>query len=102
MKTKILKYVFVVAIAMVSGINVFNAQKSLGWVNVTLIDLEALALNESVAGGTRCLGESDCTGHVMYGKCNVISSNNAAIVSCDEQYVVLGDCCGIENVIKEW
>ena len=43
MKTKILKYVFVVAIAMVAGINVFNAQNSLQLSDVALANVEALA-----------------------------------------------------------
>ena len=46
MKTKILKYVFVVAIAMVAGINVFNAQKSEALSDVALANVEALASTE--------------------------------------------------------
>ena len=48
MKTKILKYVFVVAIAMVSGINVFNAQKSVQLSDIALANVEALADDEVV------------------------------------------------------
>lgn len=102
MKKKYVKVAFIAAIVMLAGINVFNSIKSYGWINTTMMDLEALALDESIASGTRCLGESDCYGKVMYGKCYVKSTNNAAIVMCEEQYVVLGDCCGIENIIKEW
>ena len=47
MKTKILKYVFVVAIAMVAGINVFNAQKTKPLSDVALANVEALADAES-------------------------------------------------------
>ena len=47
MKTKILKYVFVVAIAMVGGINVFNAQKSEPLSDVALANVEALAQSET-------------------------------------------------------
>ena len=48
MKTVFIKYVFVVAIAMVSGINVFNAQKSETLSDVALANVEALAGDESV------------------------------------------------------
>ena len=43
MKTKVIKTVFVVAIAMVSGMNVFNAQKSVELSDVALANVEALA-----------------------------------------------------------
>ena len=47
MKTKILKYVFVVAIAMVAGINVLNVQKTEQLSDVALANVEALAQSES-------------------------------------------------------
>ena len=46
MKKKTLKATFVVAIAMVSGINVFNAQKSVELSDVALANVEALADSE--------------------------------------------------------
>lgn len=48
MKTVFIKYVFIVAIAMVSGINVFNAQKSEMLSDVALANVEALAMGEDV------------------------------------------------------
>ena len=46
MKKNIMKVAFVVAIAMVSGINVFNAQKSEGLSDIALANVEALADDE--------------------------------------------------------
>ena len=48
MKTKFIKSVFVVAIVMVAGINVFNAQKSVQLSDIALANVEALASDESV------------------------------------------------------
>ena len=41
-----MKYVFVAAIAMMAGINVFNAQKTEGLSDVALVNVEALANGE--------------------------------------------------------
>ena len=46
MKKNIMKVVFVAAIAMVSGINVFNAQKSEPLSDIALANVEALAEGE--------------------------------------------------------
>ena len=46
MNKKVLKAAFVAAIAMVSGINVFNAQKVVDLSDIALINIEALADNE--------------------------------------------------------
>ena len=46
MKCKLFKIVFVVAIAMMASINVFNAQKSEQLSDVALANVEALALPE--------------------------------------------------------
>ena len=46
MKKNILKIAFVVAIAMVSGINLFNAQKSNVLSDIALANVEALARTE--------------------------------------------------------
>lgn len=46
MKCKFLKVAFVVTIAMVGGINVFNAQNSEALSDVVLANVEALANNE--------------------------------------------------------
>ena len=47
MNKKVLKAAFVVAIAMVSGINVFNAQKTEALSDVALANVEALADTEN-------------------------------------------------------
>lgn len=47
MKKKLLKKCFVTAIAMVSGINVFNAQKTEALSDVALANVEALVGDES-------------------------------------------------------
>ena len=47
MNKKVMKAVFVAAIAMVSGINVFNAQKTEALSDVALANVEALVRNES-------------------------------------------------------
>ena len=47
MNKKVMKAVFVAAIAMVSVINVFNAQKSEALSDVALANVEALAEGES-------------------------------------------------------
>lgn len=102
MYKKVLKVAFVVAIAMVAGINVFNSQKPEVLSDVSLSLVEALAQSESVAGGVKCLGENDieCIGKTLSGICHVQITNNSAIVSCDDVYGKLGDCCGIKNVVK--
>ena len=47
MNKKVMKAVFVAAIAMVSGINVFNAQKSEGLSDIAWANVEALASGET-------------------------------------------------------
>lgn len=51
MKKNILKIAFVAAIAMVSGINVFSAQKSVTLSDVALANVEALADTETLMIG---------------------------------------------------
>ena len=51
MNKKVLKAAFVAAIAMVSGINVFNAQKSEPLSDVVMANVEALAKGEGEGGG---------------------------------------------------
>ena len=46
MKKNILKVAFVAAIALVSGINVFNSQKTENLSDVVLANVEALAMDE--------------------------------------------------------
>ena len=52
MKKNILKVAFVVAIAMVTGIQVFNAQKTETLSDVTKANVEALAIEKPSTGGT--------------------------------------------------
>lgn len=46
MKNRMMKYVSVIAITMMAGINVFNAQKTEGLSDLALANVEALAINE--------------------------------------------------------
>lgn len=46
MKTKMIKAAFVVAIAMMCGINVYNAQKANELSDIALANVEALASDE--------------------------------------------------------
>ena len=48
MKTNLMKVAFVAAIALVSGINVFNAQKSETLSDTVLANVEALAACEDI------------------------------------------------------
>ena len=50
MKSNLIKVAFVAAIALVSGANVFNAQKSEPLSDVALANVEALAMSEWVPG----------------------------------------------------
>ena len=51
MKSKMIKIAFVVAIAFVSGINVFNAQKLAVLSDVAMENVEALATGEALTIG---------------------------------------------------
>ena len=46
MKNRMMKYVLIIAITMMAGINVFNAQKTEGLSDLALANVEALAINE--------------------------------------------------------
>lgn len=50
MKRKMIKIAFVVAIALVSGINVFNAQKTVVLSDVAMENVEALAADSEGSG----------------------------------------------------
>ena len=73
MKKNIIKVAFVAAIAMVSGINVFNAKGSDVVSNVMLSDVEALADGES-----GCVNGPNC-----WGYCFV----NGGIYSCEDYWI---------------
>ena len=77
MNKKVLKVVFVATIALVGGINVFNAQKSNVLSDIALANVEALADSEWVPGkGWTCY---------KYVEDNVYLENFSVVVFC-------GDC----------
>lgn len=57
MKTKILKAIFVAVVAMVAGINVYNAQKTKVLSDVAMANVEALA-----SDGEHYMGNGTCKG----------------------------------------
>ena len=69
MKKKILNVAFVVAKALVSGINVFNAQKSEMLSGVALANVEALAMDEISKMG-RWKRITDSLGCYLHHKCD--------------------------------
>ena len=67
MNKKFIKVAFVAAIAMVSGVNVFNAQKVKALSEIALANVEALAQGEIGTGGyTKSTG--NCSGPIYYKK----------------------------------
>ena len=60
MNKKVLKVAFFAAIALVSGINVFNAQKSEVLSDIAVANVEALAEGEA-SGPCKGLGSVYCT-----------------------------------------
>ena len=75
-----MKVTFVAAIALVSGINVFNAQKSDVLSDIALANVEALANSEN----------SDC--HYVNGVTN-IQMTESFFHSTKYRYY---DCCGVQ------
>lgn len=69
MRVKILKIAFVVAITMVVGVNVFNTQKSESLSDTVLANVEALASNEDIDGGTLPLPGVTVTCGAFSGAC---------------------------------
>ena len=59
MNKKVLKVAFVAVIAMVSGINVFNAQKSEVLSDIVLANVEALAQSENGNVKLPCVRNDD-------------------------------------------
>lgn len=70
MKKNLIKSVFVVAVAILAGINVFNAQKTVVLSDVAMANVEALANDES----GRCT-ESNCK-RVESGTCYYYNLDN--------------------------
>lgn len=77
MNKKVMKAAFVAAIAMVSGINVFNVQKSEVLSDMALANVEALANDEN----------TDCSGGSGYRKWKTESWFGS-----EEEFY---DCCNI-------
>lgn len=80
MNKKVLKVAFVAAIALVSGINVFNAQKSEMPSNLALANVEALANCETV---------NHDTGKQKYNAlngCHCLSCCEPAATNCNCTY----------------
>lgn len=50
MKVKLFKFVFVIVIAMIAGINVYNAQKPEPMSDIAMANVEALANDETGTG----------------------------------------------------
>ena len=85
MKKKTLKATFVVAIAMVSGINVFNNQRSEALSDIALANVEALADGEN--GSLDCnylRDEGKCTIYVGIGG-SIKLLKNLEVLSADSQ-----------------
>ena len=57
---RVLKVAFVVAIAMVAGINVYNSQKTEVLSDVAMANVEALASGEGQPGSVCYAGYSSC------------------------------------------
>ena len=59
MKKNILKVAFVAAIALVSGVNVFNSHKNVALSDVALANVEALSMDERDLCPNGCLPNGD-------------------------------------------
>lgn len=74
MKSKVVKIAFVIAIAVVSGINVFNFQKSETLSEVAMANVEALAVDDVVESCGGCsnyfLGKKCCT--LIWGQREIV------------------------------
>jgi len=67
MNKKFIKVAFVAAIAMISGVNVFNAQKVNALSEIALANVEALA-NGEIGTGEYTKSTWNCSGPVYYKK----------------------------------
>ena len=66
MKSNLMKVAFVAAIALVNGINVFNAQKTEGLSDVALANVEALAMDENIGD---IIDYNNCTRAISWANC---------------------------------
>ena len=88
MKKNILKVAFVAAIALVSGVNVFNSQKNVALSDVALANVEALSMDEVISGFTGPAETYDCItwGGLIKGrgvKCKSENQYPCSVVTCD-------------------
>lgn len=90
MKSKFVKVAFIAAIAMVSGINVFNAQKSETLSETALANVEALASNEinpNISYGYALRECKDSEGRVIGKQCKLYYQS----AECDNR-LAWGEC----------
>ena len=82
MKANLLKSVFVIAIAMIAGVNVYNAQEAEPMSDVAMANVEALASDES--------GTGRCSKAIAWANCYNNSNGmwNCMIVKAVEKYDV--------------
>lgn len=97
MKNRMMKYVLVIAITMMAGINVFNAQKTDGLSDVALLNVEALAQYEDGEGDKYCTihikcfnGKGEATGYYMADSykgltCTYLTSHEHSCTSCNSR-----------------
>lgn len=89
MKVKLFKFVFVIVIAMIAGINVYNAQKPEPMSDIAMANVEALAENE---GGELSPGPydimEDITEHFfnekLYKKSKIVRCYPGGSYACQE------------------
>lgn len=92
MNKKVLKIAFVAAIAMVSGVNVFNAQKSEVLSDIVLANVEALADGAEI--GPAPTGEKrGCAYGIVYGGINIVRDCEGG---CGWTYFV-SSCAGVSE-----
>ena len=90
MKTNLLKVAFVAAIALVGGVNVFNAQKANNLSDIILANVEALASNArwcpdcGTCTGEFWICESDYEGwwNDMHRNCSAIDVDLNLVPGC--------------------
>lgn len=95
MYKKVLKATFVAAIAMVAGINVFNAQKPTVLSDVAMANVEALANNEDDENFFQCPDCKECTGTYYICESQIESFLEEARKNCsslDIDLNVILDC----------
>ena len=85
MKSKLIKMAFVIAIAVLGGINVFNAQKSDVLSDTILANVEALAQTESIdmrRGYSLSIKSESCTVCEWTGRNNDYCDVHSQLPDC--------------------